>query len=133
MQVFDNLRSNPGKLFLVDGLGASLTALLLFGILIPFQKAFGMPRFVLEILSLFALVFACYSFSCFFFVKSNRQIFLKTIATANTLYCCLTAFFVIFYFEKLTVWGIGYFVIEMIIILSLVLLEMKIAYRSSET
>ncbi len=124
--------SDPRKLFLVDGLGACLTVLLIAGIWIPFQNLVGMPRFVLEIFSLLGCVLALYSFSCFFFLKNNRRFFLKLIAAANALYVGLTIFFLIFYCEKLTVLGFTYFIIELIIILGLVFLEMKMAYKSSD-
>lgn len=127
MQLAGKLRLTPKRLFLLDGLGACVTAMLLAGILIPFQKAFGIPLLGLEILALFAAVLAFYSLSCFFFLKKNWLVFLRIIATANILYCCLTAFFVIFYFEQLTVLGLCYFLIEMVIILSLVFLELKTA------
>ena len=130
MQLFNTWRSDPGKLFLADGLGACMTVLLIAGILMPFQKMVGMPRFVLGIFLLFGCTLALYSFSCFFFLKNNRRFFLKIIALANTLYAALTTFFVIFYFEKLTIFGLGYFVIELVIILGLVFLEMKLAYKS---
>ena len=132
MQSDGKWRLTPGRLFLLDGLGACVTAMLLAGILIPFQEFFGLPLSALEVLLLFAVVFAFYSLSCFFFLKKNWQIFLRIIATANGLYCCLTAFFVIFYFERLTVLGLCYFLVEMMIILSLVFLEMKTAYKTSE-
>ena len=132
MQSDGKWRLTPGRLFLLDVLGACVTAMLLAGILIPFQEFFGLPLSALEVLLLFAVVFAFYSLSCFFFLKKNWQIFLRIIATANGLYCCLTAFFVIFYFERLTVLGLCYFLVEMMIILSLVFLEMKTAYKTSE-
>jgi hypothetical protein len=132
MQLGGKWSLTPKRLFLLDGLGAFVTAMLLAGILIPFQDFFGMPLLALEILLLFALVFACYSFSCFFFLKKNWQVFLRIIATANGLYCCLTAFFVICYFERLTVLGLCYFLVEMVVILSLVFLEMKTAHKTSE-
>lgn len=132
MRLADKLRLTPKRLFLLDGLGACVTAMLLAGILIPFQKFFGMSQFALEIASLLAAALAFYSLSCFFFLKENWKFFLKIIATANGLYCLLTAFFVIFYFEKLTVLGLCYFLIEMVIILSLVFLEMKTANKALE-
>lgn len=132
MQLGGKWRLTPRRLFLLDGLGACVTAMLLAGILIPFQEFFGMPLSALKILLLVALVFAFYSLSCFFFLKKNWQIFLRIIAIANSLYCCLTAFFVIFYFERLTVLGLCYFLVEMVLILSLDFLEMKTAYKTPE-
>ncbi|MDF3026067.1 MAG: hypothetical protein K0S23_374 [Fluviicola sp.] len=125
MQSAGKWRLTPRRLFLLDGLGACVTAVVLTAMLILFQKAVGMPQFALKVLSFCAVVFAVYSLSCFFFLKKNWQTFLKIIAVANFLYCCLTTFFVIFYFEGLTVLGLCYFLFEITIILSLVFLEIK--------
>jgi hypothetical protein len=130
MQLSGKVKLTPKRLFLLDGLGACVTAVLLTAMLILFQKAVGMPQFALKVLSLFAIVFAFYSLSCFFFLKKNWQIFLKIIATANSLYSCLTTFFMIFYFEKLTILGVSYFLLEMVLITGLVYLELKTARRS---
>lgn len=127
LQFFSTLASNPKRLFLADGLGACLTVLLLFGMVLPLQTLFGMPPFVLRILALIAAALASYSLLCFFFVKGNPRVFFRIIAAANSLYCGLTVFFIICYFEKLTVLGLTYFVIEMILILGLVFLELKVA------
>lgn len=131
-QFIHAINSNPKQLFLMDALGACLTVLFLTGILIPFQHLFGMPLLVLEILALVGILLAFFSFSCFFFAKKNRAIFLKVIATSNILYCCLTTFFIVYYFEKLTVLGLVYFLAEKIIILALAYLEMRGAYKISK-
>lgn len=132
MQLLNKLTSNPKRLFLLDGLGACLTTLLLVGILVPFQTTFGMPQSTLQTLYLVAIAFGIYSILCFLLVKRNWILFLKIIATANTLYCCLTAFYVVYYFEQLTVLGVIYFVVEMAIIVELVYLEMKTISKISE-
>ncbi len=131
-QLFDKLSSNPKRLFLIDTLGACLTILFLTAILIPLQNAFGMPLLVLEILVYVSVLLGLSSFSGFFFVKRKQSLFLKVIATLNILYCCLTTYFMVYYFEKLTVLGITYFLLEKVIILGLAYLEMRAAYKFSE-
>lgn len=124
-QLVHNLRLNPRRIFLIDGLGACLTALVFFCLLIPFHQLIGMPEPVLQILFLIAVIFAVYSLSCFFFLKNNHRYFLRIIAAGNCLYCCLTLFFVLAYFRELHIIGLIYFLLEMAVIAGLVYLEIK--------
>lgn len=132
MRLLHQWISNTRKVFLLDAVGACLTALTSAGILIPFQKAFGMPRFVLEIASVVAGLFALYSFLCYLLVKRNRHSFLKAIAVMNSLYCFFIAIFTIHYLEKLTILGKCYFVLELAVLIGLITLEIKTAYKFSE-
>ena len=93
------------KLFLIDGLGALLSAFLLGVILVRWEPVFGMPAKVLYPLAAIAGVFAIYSLSCHFFLTQNRGRFLKGIAVANLLYCCLTLTLVVYFYSQLTVLG----------------------------
>jgi hypothetical protein len=119
----------PKKLFLVDSLGALLSALLLGLVLTRFEKTFGMPQNVLYILATLPCIFAIYSFLCFVSETQNWRLFMKIIATANLLYCCLTAGLMIYFYEKLTVLGFIYFVLEIIIVISLAFIEWKTASK----
>lgn len=123
----------PKTLFLVDGLGAFVTALFLFGILRTFHELFGMPEVVVTYLSVIAAIFSLYSVSCFLLLKTNWRPFLRIISTANLLYCCLTGALVIYYFQKLTVLGISYFLAEIILICGLVKIELKALKRSQNS
>lgn len=116
---------NPNKLFLVDGLGALLTAFLLFVIMKRFNEYFGAPQTTLACLCILALVFSFYSITCFFLLKDNWQPFLRAIIVANLLYCCLTAGLVFYSYPGITTLGIIYFLGEIIIILGLVFIELK--------
>jgi hypothetical protein len=119
------LTSNPKMLFLIDGLGALLTAFFLFAILRTFNQYFGMPQKIVTYLSFIAIIFCLYSLCCFFLVKANWQLFLRIITTANLLYCCLTISLIVYYYRSLTLLGITYFVAEISIICYLVLIELK--------
>jgi hypothetical protein len=120
------------KLFLIDGLGAFLTAFFLFVILRTFNEYIGMPKSILTLLSIIALVFGVYSFSCFFFLNKNRKPFLLTICIANILYCCLTLGLIIYYFPQLTILGITYFLLEIIVIGVLVYYEINVLKIASD-
>ena len=120
------MKYSAKRLFLIDGLGALTTALLLSQVLARFDSLFGMPRPILFLLSGIAFIFAIYSMSCHLLLKKNFTPFLAGIATANVLYCILTSGLVIYYFPALTGLDVAYFVGEIIIILLLVAAE----YRS---
>ncbi len=123
-QYFD---TNKKYLFLIDGVGALLTAFMLGAVLTNFEEYFGMPQNILYYLSGIALIFSIYSLSCFAFNFKNLKLLLKIIIFANLFYCFLSAALVFFLFDKLTTLGIIYFVLELIVIIVLVIFEF-IAY-----
>ena len=113
----------------MDSLGALLTAFLLGVVLANFESTFGMPRKILYILALIACLFAVYSFSCYSLVSKNHEPFLIAIALANLTYCGITLSLVVYYFEILTWLGVAYFLIEIIIVVSLSIVEIRVARR----
>ena len=113
------------KLFLLDGLGALTTAILLSQILARFESFFGMPKNILYILSLVAVCFAAYSLTCFLFVKTNFSRYFRIIIVANISYCLATLGLVIIYFQPLTWFGIAYFLGEISIISLLIFREIR--------
>jgi hypothetical protein len=124
------LNSNPRRIFLVDGLGALTSALLLFFLLRPFHVEVGMPREVLSGLSAGAVVLFVYSMSCFLFLKGNVTRFLRIIAFANLMYCFATLLLVGLYFGELSLLGVAYFIGEVFLIGALVFIEMRLAAGS---
>ena len=125
LRVFTQSILKPKTIFLVDGLGAFATASILFVMQWRFQEYFGMPQEILSVLSMIAVAFAVYSISCFFFQSRNWRIFLKTIMTANLLYCCLTTGLVIYYYSTLSILGLTYFLAEIAVIAGLVYIEFQ--------
>lgn len=113
------------RLFLWDGIGGLITACFLYFILGGFNHLFGMPKPILNILSLIAVGCAVYSLSCYFLLRSNRQYFLLVIAVINIVYCVASIILVICYFPALTTLCILYFTVEIIVIGSLAYLELK--------
>jgi predicted membrane-bound spermidine synthase len=126
------LSQQPRKIFLIDALGAMLTATLLAFLLAPFEHFFGMPSHILYFLAMIAMIFACYSLACFFIVKHNWQLFLKIIAIANLMYCVLSVGLVVQYYQVITLWGIVYFSLEVILVVALVILEWKVTKKGKE-
>jgi len=119
----------PKSLFLADGIGALTTAVFLFIILRTYHEFFGMPQAIVTYLSIIAAIFCVYSISCFLFLDSNWEPFLRTICIANLLYCCLTIALVVFFYHSITIFGITYFLIEIVAICVLVLVELKTLSR----
>ncbi len=113
------------NIFLLDGLGALLSAFSLGVLLTTFQSIFGMPLPVLYGLSLVAGLFAVYSLGCHFFSPHNWRPFLRSIAVANVLYACLSLGMVVCFYDELTAWGVGYFGAELLVLLALVALELR--------
>lgn len=115
----------PKQLFLVDGLGGMLSALLLGVVLVRFETAFGMPRKVLYFLSCLAGMYALYSFLSYWRTKEKWRPYMQAIAIANLLYCCLTIGLVIYHRQELTALGVTYFLLEVVVITGLIIMELK--------
>ncbi len=116
----------PRNLFLVDSLGALVSAILLGIVLVQLEKVIGMPRQTLFVLAGLALVFFVFSLSNYIFFGKNWRTFLRIIAIVNILYCCITMYLV-FFQHQLTTLGVIYFLGEVIIIVALAIFELKVA------
>ena len=121
-------RSNPRQLFLIDSLGALVTACLTGLVLTRFEAVFGIPLMVLYKLAIVALIYAVYSISCYCFIKTNWKPFLTAIAIANSIYIFITIGLVFFFYPKVSVLGLIYFLGELTIIAGLVFIEIKTAF-----
>ncbi len=122
--------ANPKTLFLIDGIGAMISAFSL-GVLLPyFELIIGMPRYVLYPLAILASFFALYSFTNYFNFGSNWSSYLKGIAIINMSYCVLSLALIYYFYEQLTVLGLIYFIGEKIIVGSLAWYEWLIANKS---
>jgi hypothetical protein len=120
------LAPNPRKIFLIDGIGALLSGLLLIFLIAPYEEIFGMPPDMSYQLTIPVWGFMVYSLSCYFLNLKNWKPFLSFIAIANFLYCCLTFCLIIIQFQTLSILGIAYFLGEIIVIFLLVSIEWSI-------
>lgn len=116
---------SPKTLFLIDGIGALVTALLLSQLLARFQSSFDAPLNILYILAGIAACFALYSLLCSQIINQNWKIFLKAIAIANAMYCALTLGLVVYLYNTLTWLAVGYFIGEIGVIGILIRYELK--------
>lgn len=124
---------SPKKTFLLDAIGAVLSTLLLGVVLVHFESYIGMPLNVLYPLAAVAGVFAVYSFSCYFFLKTNWKPYMRNIAIANSIYCLASIILVIIHFDLLTTLGIIYFISEFLILILIILTEFKTIKKSTSS
>lgn len=123
----DYFARNPRKLFLIDGLGAALTAFSLFFVLRPYHDYFGMPINILAYLSIIGLIFCAYSMFCYFLLKNYWSSPLRIIGISNLLYSISTMVLLYSYYNDLTRIGLTYFLVEILIIVLLVYVELRVA------
>ena len=118
-------------IFAFDGVGAVVTAFCV-GVLLPiFHDYIGMPVDKLYAMGALGVVFACYSFSIFFFSNHDRDWYLPVIMNLNLAYCLITAVFLWVYFDQIQLLGWIYFVGEIVIVVALVGVEYVIWKRGS--
>ncbi len=110
-------------IFLVDGLGAFFSSLLLV-VLFEMEAFFGFPKKYLLCLIPVALCLSLYSLSLHFLNPKSKNKYLSILAFSNLGYCCLTLFFIFQSRYIITIFGVFYFTSELIIILLLVIYEL---------
>ena len=125
MQIHRKLQAKT--IFLIDGMGALLSAILLGLVLTRLESFFGLPKNVLYILSGIAVLLAVYSLAHAIMQTYNPSVRLKLAAVANLFYCVLTVVLLIAFYQQMTVYDLLYFVGELLIILSLAFFELKAA------
>jgi uncharacterized membrane protein HdeD (DUF308 family) len=125
--MMDTIASKPKYLFLIDSLGAILSVTLYVTILANFESVFGIPQNAVYILAVLAGIYALYSGICYLIPLKNWRVCLQIIAIANLFHCVLTVSMLFYYQESLTIFGLLYFIGEFIIVISLAIVELKIA------
>lgn len=121
------MTSSVKKIFLIDAIGALISAFFLGIILVRFNSLIGIPIKTLHILAILPCFFAVYSFCCYFFLKDNWRPFLRGIAFANLIYCFITTGLLFLDFQSLTGLGVFYFIVEVIVLLVLIRFEFNLA------
>lgn len=119
----------PRHLFLLDGLGALMSAVLLGLVLVHFQPLIGMPTSLLYPLAGAASGFCLHSLGCAFYPPTNWRRSLLIVAIANLLYCLITLGLIISYSHQLRPLGWLYFLAEIAIVVPLAALEIAVDRR----
>jgi hypothetical protein len=121
------LHLTPRQLFLLDALGALLSAAMLAGIVARWETVFGLPSRVPYTLATVAVCFAAYSFACWLRVRDGWRPWLKGIALANAAYGVVTLAILARHWPQLTRVGVAYFVLELAILVALIRWELRTA------
>lgn len=124
---------NPKKFFLLDGMGALLSSILLAFVLPPLENHLGFPASTLYFLACFPVLFL--GFDAYSYLKMDNKTGhrLKTIAALNLFYCFLSMGFAFYHYHTLSNWAWGYILLEISAILVLVRMEWRLAERLTET
>lgn len=117
--------AKPKRIFVMDGLGAWLSMVLLYWVLAPFEQLFGMPANIVYVLAGIAFGLFLYSAGCQFFIKSSWKPFIGLLVIFNAAYTLISLVLIILHADKLTVFGWTYFVLELIVIGVIIMIEYK--------
>ncbi len=125
LRISRHFSEHPKFLFLIDALGALLTVLILFFILRPNHNLVGIPQHIISYLAGIALLYFVYSLCCFCLLRLRKRKFLTVIGAANLFYCFVTVGIMVLYRNSITVLGVAYFSIEILIIIALAFFELR--------
>jgi hypothetical protein len=123
------MKLDKKNIFLIDGLGATLSAAST-GLLLPLLYQWtGVPLHVSFPLAFLGLLFAAYSVSCFWFAKQPGPTLLIAIMGANLFYC-VVSIAIIFSFDGIKDWGRAFLFAEVLAVASVIGLEACVFRRS---
>lgn len=126
------LTSNPKRVFLIDGIGAFLSAMFLFAILSFFKKEFGLPQNTLYLLFIIACIFSIYSITSYYLIRKKWRTYLRIILIANMLYCVLTIMLLVISHDTVTLFGLIYFILEILTISCIVFIELQTVSKTNQ-
>lgn len=109
--------------FIIDGVGASISALLFLTVLWNYQEFFGISKEVLILLVVPPVLFSIYDALCWFGRGQFAPRALRIIAMANLAYIGFSLSLMLLHLEEITTWGVRYLVGEMIVVFILYLFE----------
>jgi hypothetical protein len=121
---------HPRRIFLLDALGALLTACILGLILPQFKDEFLLNIEVFYLLAAYVVILFFYSFSIVLIQPVNWVLLMRIIAMANAAYCFFTFGIIFFVSPTISTLGIAYFVGEAGVILRIAYLEWGFANRN---
>lgn len=122
----ERIIKNPEDAFLMDGLGALLSAILLVFLIAPLESVFGLHKSIALNLSIPVFGFTVFSLSCYFLKLKNWKPFLLLIAIANGIYCCVTMGIMMWHFHSFKALGIIYFFLEIVVIITIIAIELSL-------
>lgn len=127
--IINSFVKKPNALFLVDSIGAFISAFCLLIISRYYSDYFGINHSTLQLLTILPIVFCIYSACCYFLIKRSYKPFILIIAIANFLYCLITLVFISYFFTAISILGLSYFILEIIVIAYILYLEFTVAFK----
>ena len=109
----------------MDGIGAFLSVVCTAIVLPLFSDLLGLSKSLLLILAMIPASYMVYSLVCYFLVNQIRAWMLGAIIVANIIYCLITGTLILLY-KPITNIGIGFLMMEILVILLVVYLEIKV-------
>lgn len=131
--IITRFSANPKQLLGLDLCGALLSTIVMGLIFWKLYVYFGISKSTFKVLFLVALLILTCSSFCYFSIKDKTnkpyKPYLWVLIFINSSYCFITLSILIGFYSKLTVIGFAYFLIEILVIISLVLIEKKVCNR----
>jgi len=121
-KLISQIKQDPNKIFVFDGMGAIISALFLFTLTF-FVNYFGIPKETLYLLASLPIFFALINLLGFYSKENHQRLLLKLIIFFNILYCLISIFFVWLHHDVITILGYIYVIIEILIIAIVVYVE----------
>lgn len=121
--------NHPNRLFLLDGIGAILSAILLFILHFFFQVTTGLPQLIVYSLIAAAIFLAAYSLACSWLMKRYPARYLHGIAYLNGIYLLIVLMLLVQYYSRLHPFLFICFLLESLVLGCLICLEFTVAKR----
>jgi hypothetical protein len=118
--------NHPNRLFLLDGIGAILSAILLFILHFFFQVTTGLPQLIVYALVAAALFLSAYSLTCSWLLRRCHARYLRVIALLNGTYLLTVWILLVLYCSRLHPILIICFILESVVLGFLIYLELKV-------
>ena len=129
-KAIDALNRAPKKWFLVDGIGAALSALLAGAVLVNFEVFLGLPSSALLKLAIAACLIVIYDIHHLLRKDLSPRLLrqrLRVLVSMNAAYVVLSLAFAYNHRQTLTAAGWGYILLEGLVVMSLAVMECKAA------
>lgn len=122
-----NIHAQPKRIFLIDALGALVSYLCLTFLILPTIHTLTTEEILRVLLWLLPLVFVFFDTYILLAKKVNLKVNLKIIASLNTIYCLISIIFISRNLHLIPMPILGYFTIEILVIILLVCYQLKLA------
>ena len=126
---FSRITKNHFNIFLLDAIGAFLSIFLLLFVVMANEIFFGLSKSLATNLVIPILGLLIFSTSCFFLKPQNWKLLMKFVVLGNVSYCLFILATIFLNFKQLTILGVSYFLIELLIICFLIGIEIMTIRR----